>query len=114
MKCTLEHRAAFRSLVNSTPGLYYFHLLDWAGLGAAFYVPHPYRCLFPPKTGVSPQPGAENSASQDGGGRLAEAEALENGVEDSEDTANNNRAVLSALLRLPPSAAQAIADVNRD
>ncbi|KAL7058964.1 hypothetical protein AAHC03_013838 [Spirometra sp. Aus1] len=109
MECTLKHRAAFRSLVNSTPGLYYFHLLDWAGLGAAFYVPHTYRCLFPSKTGVSPQPPGERSATPDTG-RLVEAE------EDVFEGTNSshNRAVIAALLRLPPNAAQAIADVNRD
>ncbi|BHF69995.1 Pyridoxal-dependent decarboxylase domain-containing protein 1 [Sparganum proliferum] len=110
MECTLKHRAAFRSLVNSTPGLYYFHLLDWAGLGAAFYVPHTYRCLFPSKTGVSPQPPGERSATPDSG-RLVEAEE-EDGFEGT--NSSHNRAVIAALLRLPPNAAQAIADVNRD
>ncbi|VDL94216.1 unnamed protein product [Schistocephalus solidus] len=116
MKCTLEHRAAFRSLVNSTPGLYYFHLLDWAGLGAAFYVPHTYRCLFPPKTGVSPQPRVEESTAADGAGLMETEQREEGEEEDGVEGVNgsHNRAVLAALLRLPPNAAQAIADVNRD
>uniref|UniRef100_A0A5K3F2L7 Pyridoxal-dependent decarboxylase domain-containing protein 1 n=2 Tax=Mesocestoides corti TaxID=53468 RepID=A0A5K3F2L7_MESCO len=47
MEATWKERSAFFNMIASTPGLYYHHLPDWAGLGAAFYVPHAYRCLLP-------------------------------------------------------------------
>ncbi|VDM33304.1 unnamed protein product [Hydatigera taeniaeformis] len=47
MEATWKEKPAFCKLINGTPGLYYYHLPDWAGLGAVFYVPHTYRCLLP-------------------------------------------------------------------
>lgn len=35
MEATWREKSAFYKLINSTPGLYYYHLPDWAGLGAA-------------------------------------------------------------------------------
>ncbi|KAM7543085.1 hypothetical protein Aperf_G00000005431 [Anoplocephala perfoliata] len=54
MEATWREKPDFCKLVNSTPGLYYYNLPDWAGLGAAFYVPHTYRCLLPDANGLSP------------------------------------------------------------
>ncbi|EUB57926.1 Integrator complex subunit 4 [Echinococcus granulosus] len=54
MEATWWEKPAFCKLIDSTPGLYYYHLPDWAGLGAAFYVPHTYRCLLPDAGELSP------------------------------------------------------------
>ncbi|VDK22613.1 unnamed protein product [Taenia asiatica] len=54
MEATWREKSAFYKLINRTPGLYYYHLPDWAGLGAAFYVPHTYRCLLPDAGELSP------------------------------------------------------------
>ncbi|VDO07874.1 unnamed protein product [Rodentolepis nana] len=55
MEATWREKPDFFKLVNSTPGMYYYNLPDWAGLGAAFYVPHAYRCLLPDADGLSPE-----------------------------------------------------------
>nr|CDS27291.1 integrator complex subunit 4 [Hymenolepis microstoma] len=55
MEATWREKTDFFKLVNSTPGMYYYNLPDWAGLGAAFYVPHAYRCLLPDANDLSPE-----------------------------------------------------------
>ncbi|KAL5105388.1 Pyridoxal-dependent decarboxylase domain-containing protein 1 [Taenia crassiceps] len=54
MEATWREKSAFYKLINCTPGLYYYYLPDWAGLGAALYVPHTYRCLLPDAGELSP------------------------------------------------------------